>query len=358
MTARTRLALAGASMVLVGLATLSPFSARAQPATQPKLNLGSRWAFVADISRPTNETEGFDEGTAELLVKLDPDGICVPGDVQYENGNRAMFESTVGFAGTYGRLVGDRLKCPAMGNHDVADPGPNAPGFSSFFASVLTGLPCEDDPIPCKPLEGYYGLDLDANRDGTADWYIIVINSNCQQAGGGTGDTQTPSCANDSPMVNWMRAYTAARHGGAHSGRKCSIVVDHHERWGTLFFADNPALNYPWQVGNHFHWDVWESGHSHSTARMGAMTWDGHLSPTGSGQRQITSGAGGRSLSPVRLITPREGTRYRDNTRYGVELLTLTVTQDPAGWQGGAWSHVFYYSDGTTADAASAGCWP
>jgi hypothetical protein len=83
----------------------------------------------------------------------------------------------------------------------------------------------------------------------------------------------------------------------------------------------------------------------------------GHLSP-GGGIRQITAGAGGRSLTPVRVNPAREGTRYRDNTKYGVNRLVLTSSTSPAGWQGGSWTSEFDYADGTVADQASAGCWP
>jgi hypothetical protein len=81
------------------------------------------------------------------------------------------------------------------------------------------------------------------------------------------------------------------------------------------------------------------------------------LSPSG-GIRQITAGAGGRSLTPVRVNPAREGTRYRDNTKYGVNRLTLTSSTSPAGWQGGTWTSEFDYTDGTVADRASAACWP
>jgi hypothetical protein len=316
-----------------------------------------RVVMVGDISPPTNETKGDDHATAELIAKLDPDLVCLLGDVQYETGSGAMFNAPVGFDGSYGRLFRSKIRCVVQGNHDAADPGPGAPSLTAYFADALD-LPCKADPTPCDPAAGYWVLDLDANRDGRPDWYILGINSNCQRASGGTGDVQTPSCANDAPMLNWMRVATAARHGGTTSGRKCSIVVDHHERWGSGFFADDPALNYPWQVGNHYHYDVWESGHTHSMARMGALTWDGHLSSTGSGQRQITSGAGGRSLTPFRVSPPREGTRERYNDKYGVQLLTLTVAQSPAGWVGGTWTSQFLFVDGTSTTPASAGCWP
>ena len=90
------------------------------------------------------------------------------------------------------------------------------------------------------------------------------------------------------------------------------------------------------------------------------MTPFGHLAAAGGGIRQITAGAGGRSLSPLRLNVPREGTRYRNGSKYGVNRLVLTSSTSPAGWQGGTWISEFDYADGSIADNrnSSAGCWP
>jgi hypothetical protein len=347
-------------LAVSGAALSTPQPAAAAP-QQPLA--GSRWGFVGDISRPTNETEGFDEGTAELLVKLQVNWLGLLGDVQYETGSEAMFRSPVGFDGTYGRLLLNKIAAPAVGNHDVTDPGAGAPGFNSYFSQQLTGLPCQSDPTPCHPEQGWYGLDLDANSDGQPDWYVVVVNNNCGRPFNGTGDPETPSCANDSPMVNWMRAYMGARHGGCCSGRKASILIGHQEPFGSCFFADDRRPDgtlyeaYILQVWQHFHGDVALWGHTHSTGRLGPMTWDGHLT-SGAGSRHIASGAGGRSLTPCRVSPLREGTRYRNDTKYGVEVMNLTVSKDPAGWTGGTWSHEFFYTDGTRADAAAAGIWP
>jgi hypothetical protein len=322
---------------------------------------GNRWAFVGDISQPTNEFHGGDNQTAELLRSLNPDGICTLGDNQYEYGAQAMFDAETGFNGTYGRLLGPKIKCPTMGNHDMADGGTSdgrAPGFTAYFASQLTGLACETDPTPCRPEQGWYGLDLDVDRNGEPDWYIVAVNTNCQQAGGGTGDTGSPSCANDSPMVNWMRAFMAARHGGCCSGRKASLLIGHHEPFGSCFFANNPQLGYVMQVWQHFHGDVGLWGHTHSTGRWGPLAWNGAYMSNGAGSRHIASGAGGRSLTPCRVSATLPGLRYRNDTKYGVELLTLSVSRSTAGWLGGAWTHEFFYVDRTRADLATAGIWP
>jgi hypothetical protein len=155
------------------------------------------------------------------------------------------------------------------------------------------------------------------------------------------------------------------RHGDQTSGQKCSIAIWHHERWGTTTFGDDAGTQQFILTLNHFHNDIILSGHAHALARLGAMTWDGHLAADGQGQRQITAGAGGRSRLPFRVDPDgpgRQGTRYRSNTNYGIGWLRLTASQSSAGWTGGSWMHEFRLvgndGEGSTVDPATAGCWP
>jgi hypothetical protein len=305
-----------------------------------------------DISPPTNETKVDDHATSEIILAAHPDLVLTLGDNQYETGSGAMFHSAIGFDGSWGRIKG--LIRPAEGNHDAADPGPGSPGFQEYFADNLANLECTRLNPPCRPDLGYYDFDLPNG------WYVLVLNSNCGRAGGATGDVQTPACGRGSPQLTWLGFAQQRRHGGQHSGQKCSIAIWHHERWGTWFFADDPATHEFWLTLNHFHADIVLSGHTHSTARTGPMTPQGHLAAAGGGIRQISAGAGGRSLSPLRLNVPREGTRYRNGSKYGVNRLVLTSSTSPAGWQGGTWISEFDYADGSVADNrnSSAGCWP
>jgi hypothetical protein len=299
--------------------------------------------FSGDISPPTNEFKGDDHATAQLVLAIGPDLICTAGDNQYETGSGAMFGSPVGFHGSWGKFHA-LIRCPAEGNHDAADGGAGSPGFQRYFASTLADLPCRQLSPPCRPDLGFYDLDLPNG------WYVLVLNSNC----GLPPDPATPSCAAGSEQLAWLNFAQQRRH----DRQRCSIAFWHHERWGTSFFADDDRTQQFWLSLNQFHADIVGSGHSHSTARMGPMTPSGSLAPLGAGIRQITAGAGGRSLTPHRVNPPRTGTRYRDNTKYGVNRLTLTTAMNPAGWLGGGWTSEFDYVDGTVVDQASAGCWP
>src|SRR5919112_53039 len=145
------------------------------------------------------------------------------------------------------------------------------------------------------------------------DLVLTLGDNQYESASGATGDVQTPACGPGSPQLTWLGFAQQRRHGGQTSGQKCSIAVWHHERWGTSFFADDPATHEFWLTLNHFHADIVLSGHTHSTARMGPMNPLGHLSPSG-GIRQITAGAGGRNPTPVRGNPAREGTPHPGKT--------------------------------------------
>jgi hypothetical protein len=356
-----RLLLAALAITLAAVLAVAE-QADAQPAS-PLPGSGGVFelAWSGDISPPLGEARGDDYGTSELVLAGQPDAVATAGDEVYEAGSPAAWNSPVGYHGSWGRFL-DRTFFPTLGNHDVAEPGPGSPTWRSYHADQLADLDCLQYTNPCNPGQGYYDRDLDANGDGRPDWFVVVLASDCGRFNGSTGDTQTPSCAAGSPQHRFLQEAFARRHGGQSSGQKCSAVIVHHERWGTTTFGDDPATHAFILTLNHFHNDLILSGHAHSLARMGAMEWDGDLSPTGSGQRQITAGTGGRSRLPFRVNPPRVGTRYRSNTNYGIGWLRLSTSTHPAGYQVGTWSHEFRLvgtdGQGSTVDQASAGCWP
>ena len=357
---RLRLLLATLTVLTALVATVP---AVAQPGGNPIPGNGGVFelAWTGDISPPVGEPRGDDYGTSELALGGQPDAVALPGDLVYECGSPAAFTSPVGYHGSWGRLKGISY-FPVLGNHDVCEDGPGSPTWRSYFADQLANLPCTQLTPPCRPDLGYYDRDLDVNSDGRPDWYVLVLDSNCQRFNGSTGDTETASCGDGSPQHEWLKAAMGRRHGGQTSGQKCSIAIWHHERWGTTTFGDDPVTQQFILTLNHFHNDIILSGHAHALARLGAMTWDGHLAAEGQGQRQITAGVGGRSRLPFRVNPQREGTRYRSNTNYGIGWLRLTASQSSAGWTGGSWTHEFRLvgndGQGSTVDQATAGCWP
>ena len=116
-------------------------------------------------SAPVGEPRGDDYGTSELALAGQPDAVALPGDLVYECGSPAAFTSPVGYHGSWGRLKGISY-FPALGNHDVCEPGPGAPSWRAYFADQLANLPCTQQTPPCRPDLGYYDRDLDVNSDG------------------------------------------------------------------------------------------------------------------------------------------------------------------------------------------------
>ena len=358
---RTRLLLGlAAVLVAVGLTPAAPVVAQQ---TNPLPGSGGVYelAWSGDISPPVGEYRGDDYGTSELVLAGQPDGVATAGDEVYNCGSPAAWNSPVGYDGSWGRFRGITF-FPTQGNHDVCEPGPGSPTWRSYHGEQLADLPCMALSPPCRPDLGYYDRDLDVNSDGRPDWYVLVLDSNCQRTALGTGDVETASCALNSPQHLWLKFAMGRRNGGATSGQKCSIAIWHHERWGTTTFGDDAATHQFILTLNHFHNDLLLAGHAHSLARLGPMSWDGHLVPSGAGQRQLTAGTGGRSRLPFRVNPAREGTRYRSNTNYGIGWLRLSTSTAAAGYQTGLWHHEFRLvgtdGPGSTVDPADAGCWP
>jgi hypothetical protein len=283
---------------------------------------------VGDISPPPAENKTDDMATAAIAIGANPHRILLAGDTQYERGELANYQSTRGFAASWGRPTLYNRTCPAIGNHEYLDPGVGAPGFFTYFGPRLAA--CANPGG--RPDLGYYSFDLPNG------WHVVALNSDC-----GRTDPAAPACSAGSAQVTWLQADLQA-----HAASRCMLAYWHHPRWGSGFFGDDANVALFWSALNHVHADLIVDGHEHHYARFGPMTPQGHLSPTGAGIRQITVGTGGRSLLGSRIPPHPEGIRYRDFDHYGVIRLALSPT---------GWSTEFRRTDGVIADRAAAGCW-
>jgi hypothetical protein len=150
---RLRILLATLTVVPALVATVP---AVAQPGGNPIPGNGGVFelAWTGDISPPVGEPRGDDYGTSELALAGQPDAVALPGDLVYECGSPAAFTSPVGYHGSWGRLRGISY-FPALGNHDVCEPGPGAP----LLEEVNRHLP---------PPQGLVGGDRARCRGGVA----------------------------------------------------------------------------------------------------------------------------------------------------------------------------------------------
>ena len=86
---------------LATLIVLSALVARvpavAQPGGNPIPGSGGVFelAWTGDISPPVGEPRGDDYGTSELALAGQPDAVALPGDLVYECGSPAAFNSPV-----------------------------------------------------------------------------------------------------------------------------------------------------------------------------------------------------------------------------------------------------------------------
>jgi 3',5'-cyclic AMP phosphodiesterase CpdA len=234
---------------------------RSTPAAEPVVALAA-----GDIAGCGSDG---DEATARLLDTR-PGTVLALGDVAYDQGSPAQFDSC--FGPSWGRFR-DRIK-PVPGNHEYGTAG--AQGYYGYF-----GL---EPP-------GWYSFDL-------GQWHVVALNSNCGAVGG---------CGPDSEQVRWFRADLAA------AGARCTLAYWHHPRYSSgVTHGDNAEVDGLWVAAVEGGVDVVLNGHEHNYERFDVRD----------GVRQFVVGTGGRSHYPL-AKTPRPGSKVRSGNTFGVLELTL-----------------------------------
>ncbi|HZD80614.1 MAG TPA: alkaline phosphatase [Actinomycetota bacterium] len=139
-------------------------------------------AAAGDIARPTLSTP--QQQTADLVTAFDPTTVFALGDLQYENGELANFQSS--YDPSWGAFKSKTHPIP--GNHDYGTT--NAAGYYTYWGSAAG-----------DPSKGYYSFDL-------GDWHVVALNTECTQI-------------NCSAEKSWMKSDLAA------DGHLCQMVVYH-----------------------------------------------------------------------------------------------------------------------------------
>jgi RTX calcium-binding nonapeptide repeat (4 copies)/Calcineurin-like phosphoesterase len=243
---------------------------------------------------------------SDLLVSGGYVAVMPLGDNQYEDGALAKFQAS--YHPTWGR-VNDMVH-PSVGNHEYLTPG--ASGYFAYFGAAA-GVPGQ----------GYYSYDLDR-------WHIIVVNSNCTDAGG---------CHPGSPQYNWLAADLAA-HPFA-----CTLAYWHIP----LFSSGGRAsinTRHIWQLLYDNNADLVLTGHDHIYERFGPQTPTGAPDPA-RGIRSFVVGTGGSNHTLLPSIAANS--EVRDNTTFGALKLTLKNTSYD-------WQFVPEPGSGTFTDAGSGAC--
>lgn len=222
--------------------------------------------------------EGAEHATGRLLAEHDG-VVAALGDLAYPHGSEAAFTDC--YDPAWGP-VRDRTR-PAQGNHDVETDG-GAP-YHDYFDGATGGR------------DGWYGYDLGA-------WHVVVLNSNCEVAGG---------CAPESPQVAWLRDHLADLDSGN------ILAYWHAPRFSTGQRGDGEGVAAFWEVLHEAGADVVLAGHAHSYQRFVPLAPDGDPDPDGI--RQFVVGTGG---APLRgFDTDDDTVARRQADQHGILRLDL-----------------------------------
>ena len=294
-----------ALVVLVGLLGVGDSQAHGK-ATAFKL------AVAGDIACPPGETgvppTGRANGpdncqqavTAALVESLKPNGVAIPGDIQYEQGSLTEFLAS--FDKTWGSLK--QIIYPAPGNHEWYDT-PNGQGYFDYFDGIgrNTGRAGNRG-------QGYYSVNL--NRY----WHLITLNSNC--TADNTLINAPVACNHGSAQERWLRSDLAAHRG------QCVIAQWHHP-----LFTSGPNQGSANDLATASFWrDLYSAratlvlnGHDHGYERFARQSPSGKADPS-FGLREFVLGTGGKSLfGPGPKKAPNS--QSYNNTAYGITLFTL-----------------------------------
>jgi hypothetical protein len=245
--------------------------------------------------------------TSDILVNGNFDAVLALGDLQYDSGSLADFNTV--YDPTWGRVKS--ITYPTVGNHEYGQSG--ASGYFDYFGSRAG-----------ERGKGYYSFDL-------ATWHIIAINSDCEHVSGG--------CGAGSPQETWLRADLAAH------PTECALAMWHHARWSSGHDGDSTFMQTMWQDLVDADAEILLSGHSHDYERFGPQDANGNLD-TSNGVRQFVVGTGGAFFTGL-------GTSFDDNSQaaqndtYGV--LQLTLRPSAYDWQFVPDAGESYSDSGTTA---------
>jgi len=228
-----------------------------------------------------------DEATARLLDSIDG-RVFTAGDNAYENGS--LDEFTRCYEPTWGRHRARTL--PAIGNHEWQTP--EARGYHDYFGDRAG-----------RPGQAWYATTL-------GDWRLIVLDSDCQAAGG---------CTTESPQGRWLADELAT------NPARCTVAVWHHPRFSSGTHGDDPSIAPLWRAMYEAGVEVVVNGHEHSYERFAPQDGDGRSDPQ-RGVRQIVVGTGGRHLRGFERAKPNS--EVRDDRTHG--LLRLVLRTDGYDW--------------------------
>jgi acid phosphatase type 7 len=254
------------------------------------------------------------------LILADPtvSAVAALGDVQYYCGGAAAFAAS--YDPSWGRFK-SRTR-PAVGNHEYLTGNPSGVATDCDATGQAAGYFGYFGAAAGAPNQGYYSYDLGA-------WHIIVLNSNCLQAGG---------CGPGSPQDVWLQADLAAYPA------LCTLAYWHIPLWSSGGRSAQNSLTfvkrlYAAKV------EVILTGHDHIYERFAPQTPTGAADPL-NGIRSFVVGTGGSNHTTIPSVAANSEVRNADT--FGI--LRLTLRPNSYDWR-------FVPEPGKTfTDSGSASC--
>jgi Calcineurin-like phosphoesterase len=276
---------------------------------------GSRLVLVGDLVTQSGSLANVN-AVRNLTAALNPAAVMHLGDLQYECGTPALYQSRYG--AVYGGMK-PKIR-PAIGNHEYCNGSdPNATGYRGYFGSQAF----QDNGAP------YYSFHV--NLPGGGQWLVVVLDSNCQQW------APAPRCDLNSAMANYLRQVL-----NSDTTSRCELVIFHEPAFAS---GDaKPEMRDIWWISEVRGVDLIVSGHVHGYEYFYPQTHTGVRDFT-NGIRSVIVGTGGRSLNPFGAVHPNSFRRYND--QFGV--MQLDLRRD-------GWSSYFKTINGQTRDPHSVGC--
>ncbi len=231
-----------------------------------------------------------DAPVATLIGALNPHAVLLLGDLQYENGTLADFNTF--YNASYGAFKS--ISYPAAGNHEYNTP--NASGYYDYFNGVGVQSGRAGDRS-----KGYYSFNA-----GT--WHVIALNSNCSAIGG---------CGVGSAQEQWLRADLAA------STAVCTLAYWHHPLFSSGSHGNNTVVQPLFQALYDSGADLVLTGHDHDYERFAPQSASGALDNV-RGIREFVVGTGGKEQRGFSTI--RANSELRSSTAYGALKLSLRAT--------------------------------
>lgn len=233
------------------------------------------------------------QATADIINSENPDAVLVLGDIQYYCGSLSAFNASYNLS--WG--VFKSKTYPAVGNHEYLTSGgtgcdstnSGAAGYFNYFGSKAG-----------EPTKGYYSYDI-------GKWHVIVVNSNCGEAGG---------CGVGTPQYNWVKSELET-HNNA-----CTLAYWHIPLYSSGG-RSSPNTHKIYQLLYDYNADLVLAGHDHTYERFAPQNANGVLD-TQRGIREFVVGTGGANHTSLATRQPNSEVFNADT--FGVLKLTLHPT--------------------------------